>query len=439
MKRVANLPGWLPGARSNPWSSHVRHARFYSTPAQNADGDVSTQDRNSQPRREDDPGFTDWAEINAQEKTIETAIGVLPIPPLLDASWRARTERGNPKPKPDPKEISRIQRKLYRNPYAKMLAEPPRMCHLTRVRLPRPFLTSFGLVQKPRSDEVWWVSTDAISGLKKIPNKSFKQPSEQDQADNSGSEETAALRMRQLKAQVDSTHRKIQNLDHERARLPSAASTTLHHLENLEVDVEVESTKDQRFKAPVHVLARHDLLASFLDKNSKYTSGYMRFGANPSIGNLANGAIWRKDMHDVILEKMRLDAASHLAYLATRSEEKHIRWLATIEDIHNGYFTNSWTRLQFLRDSEIEEKGDLSITPFSPPFVPDELYTAGIPTFHIPSLLGTEIMTYLISKMDERFLSCGWLLLRSNASRDLATQLFRLQNYLTNYEKSKGE
>lgn len=440
MKRVANPLGWLPGARPSYWSSHARHARFFSTPVQNAEGDISTQGSNSQPHQpEDDPGFTDWAEVDAQEKTIETAIGALPISPLLDASWRDRRKRGEPKPKPNLLKISRFQKRLYRNPYAKMLAEPPRMCHLTRARLPRPFLTSFGLAQKPKSEELWWVSTDATSGWKKIPKKAFKEQSEKHLACGSGSEEEEARRMRQLKAHADATHHMIEEANRGGDSTASTAKSTLRDLRSLEVDAEFEKTRNRQFKAPVHVLARHDLLASFHDKNSKYAKGFMRFGGNPNIGSLANGAVWRKDMHDVILEKMRVDAASHLASLATSCEEKKTPWLATVEDVGNGHFIHAWARLQFLRDSEIETMGDPNIKPFSSPFVPDQVFNAGLPTYHIPSLLGADIMAYLKTRINERFLSSGWLLLRADRSRELAAQLFRLQNYMTNYEEPKEE
>lgn len=62
-------------------------------------------------------GFTDEAEIYAQGKTVQTAVGPLPTSPLLDRSWQKARERGPAKVKPDPKRFNRFQRRLYRNSY----------------------------------------------------------------------------------------------------------------------------------------------------------------------------------------------------------------------------------------------------------------------------------------------------------------------------------
>lgn len=123
MKRVAHPGSWLPVARPRAWSpSLVCHARFYSPPAQDKESIQNSQNsQNSQLQHEDDLEFKDWAEINPQDKTVQTAIGALPISPLLDPSWQKARQRGPKKAKPPPTmNMSRVRRNLYNNPYGKL-------------------------------------------------------------------------------------------------------------------------------------------------------------------------------------------------------------------------------------------------------------------------------------------------------------------------------
>lgn len=442
MRRLADSASWLAGARSTPWSCHACRARFASTRAQKErkkGGDSTTStpphhgDNSSQPRTgDDDLGYSDWAEVNAADKTIDTPIGPLPISPLLDPSWQAAKRRAGPKLQPpELSQMPRVQRQTYGNPYARLLAEPVRMCQLTRARLPRPFLTSFGLVADPKQPDdgqVWWVSADVVNGVKKVAKSTLKSAPKEEHSS------TAEQIKGRLAGATKKLGHQLQDYMSYDLQLPGRVLGTLSALES---EPEVESTTVRDFRAPVHVLARQDLLASFMEKNTKYAGGYLRFGSVPGIGKLANGAVWRKDMHHMILETLRFKVAAELAFLATLVKYDRLSMI-TSQDVRGPwipYWARVWARLQLRPDSEVADDD----SPFRPPYVPQRLYDRPIPTYDLPSLLGPGIMAELKLTMPKTFTSSSWAIIGQIRGVNLALQLFRLQAYVANYEQPMEE
>jgi len=87
---------------------------------------------------------------------------LLPLSPLMAPSnifWSTLHEpKQRPSDTPTP-----FQQKLSRNPYARILASPVRMCGLTRAQLPRALLQSFELLVHPTSGEPWYLPRDLSS------------------------------------------------------------------------------------------------------------------------------------------------------------------------------------------------------------------------------------------------------------------------------------
>lgn len=337
------------------------------------------------------------------------------------------------------------------------------MCQLTRARLPRPFLQSFGLGRKPESEEIWWIPSDYTfkNRAQPIPNKASKQPHEEGEANAEAvdAEEATACRKRKIKAAFDAatTITKGKHGEQNDEEL-NMSVIDAENEENEEVQREPStegvspSRKTGKFWSPVSVLARQDLLASFHEKSSKYHGGHMRFAGNPSVGSLAHSATWRKDMHIVIPEKLRLDVATHLAYLAEISSAETRSYLYPIP-LKNEAFdleairkksTNRWALLQ-VRSSEVkEQKEDSTATtpaPTTPPsfgpftyFRDSESPHCTLPMYHLPSLLGPDLVEALTLKVPDIFGPNEWLLLYGAKSSGLAGKIWRLQSYVADYE-----
>ncbi|KAF1811315.1 hypothetical protein P152DRAFT_483197 [Eremomyces bilateralis CBS 781.70] len=78
----------------------------------------------------------------------------LPLPPSLDPLRRAaRINFKQPGPDPDPEETERFHAQFVRNPYARMLASPLRLCTLTQARLPADLLAKFSIRLDPTTSE----------------------------------------------------------------------------------------------------------------------------------------------------------------------------------------------------------------------------------------------------------------------------------------------
>lgn len=114
MKRFARLQSRqpVPGARS------CLQVRTFAINPQTplADSDTADVDKPGP----DDFIFDDQFQVNVDSKTIDTAVGSLPISPLLDPTWREARNRVTPKDRPDKSRFNRFQRQLYQNPYGEL-------------------------------------------------------------------------------------------------------------------------------------------------------------------------------------------------------------------------------------------------------------------------------------------------------------------------------
>lgn len=71
---------------------------------------------------------------------------------------------------------------LRRNPWAVALASPPRMCVVSGTRIPKAFLGDWGMVQRPDSDGLWFMPVgllkDELSAAREEEKKTQEPPSE---------------------------------------------------------------------------------------------------------------------------------------------------------------------------------------------------------------------------------------------------------------------
>ncbi|KUI63071.1 hypothetical protein VP1G_10196 [Cytospora mali] len=361
---------------------------------------------------QDDFLFDDLFEVDADEKTIDTAAGSLPISPLLDPKWREARARGKQKPLPDMSKLNRFQRKLYQNPFAQMLAKPVRSCYVTRTRLPGAFLQNFGLIRHPETNDIWWVPDTVTQSKKSVPEKSAEAPGSQPE---SSSDETAGT-----------------------------SGTTYAAAE----PEEARSTEPKsHYRYSSHVLARQDLLKSFVIPGSKYKGGNFRLASSPHVSGQANSAIWREDMDSVIIELSRHQIMHDLIYLSKLCEEQDRKYLIRTNDAkETGHFVRRWAFLW------LEGQGDSSDVKVQESTSGFEKFADGpeqyatldidgapdttIPLYNLPRLLGPDNLLRLRSISS--ILRHGELfLLRGQRSSELNLKLWRLQGYMADYNKLK--
>ncbi|KAH7309545.1 Alpha/Beta hydrolase protein [Stachybotrys elegans] len=112
-------------------------------------------------QRQVESGFGDDAygkalKLDAETKTIKTAVGSLPISPIQDPSWMRARRKLREKKLPHQQRMGRFNKKLASNPFAHALATPLRTCALTSVQLPRYFLQDLEVVSHPETGKPWF-------------------------------------------------------------------------------------------------------------------------------------------------------------------------------------------------------------------------------------------------------------------------------------------
>lgn len=125
MRRLAQLRTSCPAVRI-----HLSASRIYSTEHGDVDATTPTRLGEVEPATStaDEPdldalfNFGDKSSaIDHQNKTVKTAVGSLPISPLLDPAWRkAREPRKKKQPRPFEKML-RFQKRTKQNPYGEPL------------------------------------------------------------------------------------------------------------------------------------------------------------------------------------------------------------------------------------------------------------------------------------------------------------------------------
>lgn len=403
---------------------------------------------------ENNPGYGDWSEINPDAKTIDTAVGPLPISPILDPSWQKARQRDRKKSEPKKTGLLRFQRRTRENPYgeplndsvfvshcgslqsmiAQLLAGPVRICHVTRTRLPNAFLQGFGLVRHPESAEVWWIPGDFQPTSEEAVLETSEEAESPDTYDAtrstggdtiSGEPAPPAEPAPSTEAIADATPAvsnsgPIVSADEAAADGDDANGP----VPSSRVQEVVSVERNGKFSAPGHTLARQDLLQAFFDKKSKYNAIHMRVGLHPNIANLAGAANWREDMHEVIRDQFRRQIVDELIYLSRRCETDGPPYFVKLDT------TNPQKTYQ--KRSCILSFGD-ERKPF------DVLQTEGVPgsavpVYDLPRLLGPERVHRMASE-SAVFRDVSMLLLKGSRTVKLNQKLWRLQGYLADYQQ----
>lgn len=273
-------------------------------------------------------------------------------------------------------------------------------------------MQGFGLVAHPETEELWWIP----EGFEKPSKKSAAKASVPAEAHEQEAVSSSEPAMADL------------GLSNENAG-PAAAGNDSKAAEVQQIP---PTQKKGAFWAPAHVLARQDLLMEFLDNKSKHSGGHFRFASIQSLRKLVGKATWRKDMHEVLCERMRCGIVDELIEVSQMCENGERNYLIKIKTPGDS--------LRYQNNNCF-----LSLTGKYKPFdylgVP-EVPGSDRPVYHLPELLGTEQMQRLKSTAqlfaDDSLLREGSLvLLKGKGNVELTKKLWGLQGFLANYEELK--
>ncbi|KAI1501057.1 hypothetical protein F5X99DRAFT_211857 [Biscogniauxia marginata] len=342
--------------------------------------------------------------IDQDKKTIETAVGELPLSPIMDPSyWEATRRHQTPKAKPGRPQNS-VERQLQANAFAKALATPLRHCAATRIRLPNFFLQDFSLMSHPETGRPWWVPRSLA--LKKPPAAAAAE-----EADTSGIEQD--LEETELSQTEDAT---------EGLRAEDATAAT---------------SSDDGYGKPygpsAYVLARQDLISSFVVKKSGYENQAKKLfgGSSSRYKPLAAKAVWREDMDVFILSLMRQDIIDDLVYFSKYCTEKDRYYITKCYGWDDIKHKHRGALMWFGEPGQATKLDSAGVQPgpFATFDVTDEISTISLVVHNMPMLLGAEAAEKV--KEDAAVLRDGDIfMLAGRRTTDLRLKLWRLQGYL---------
>ncbi|KAI1180830.1 hypothetical protein F4777DRAFT_573483 [Nemania sp. FL0916] len=349
-------------------------------------------------------------DVNSDNKTIATAIGDLPLSPIMDPSYWEATTRHQTAKATKGKAQNSVERQFRMNPFAKALASPIRQCTASQTRLPSFFLQDFNLISHPETGRPWWAPR-SLAGL---------QP----------------LQSQQVTASTDGDATETQGLGDEQAtndrtdRLSSG-----HGLEALSANAPAASQpRDPKVYGPsAYVLARQDLLSAFTTRKSGYESHTKRLfgGSSSRFARFAGESVWREDMDWFVLNQMRRGIVEDLAYISDLSLNHDRRYVVKCD---------SWDQVQKQPPSAVlwfQDATQLD-NPEPGPFSTYNISTAtkdiSLPVHNMPMLLGpkfTEMVTNI-----KTFRKGSLFKLAKRRTVDLQLKLWKLQGYLADYKET---
>ncbi|KAK8058420.1 hypothetical protein PG994_008868 [Apiospora phragmitis] len=370
----------------------------------NSDQANSTSAHRRQPPpahdEDSDSLFNDWDQafqIDQDAKSVETAVGSLPLSPVMDPSfWAQREQHTKRKPRKPTQPQSTFERQFEANAFAKTLARPIRYESLTRTRLPSFFLQDFHLVTHPETEQPWWVPWSlSLENSNHVDDKS-----EEDKGEG----------------------------------VSSATGES--------DDVKKKKKKRPKPLGPdAYSPARKDVLAALTrDKSGFYQQSRQLFGPSSSMyRSFAPKAVWREDMDEFVLGLMRRHIELDLLYLSRLCVEQGRHYIAKcfgwgdVQYKHKGAVL--WFGPPTDGESEIttEEKTENSPGSFATfEFVDKEGIKTAVAVHNMPMLLGEETAARI--RKEAGALQDGSIfMLAGRRTAGPQLKLWKLQGYLSDF------
>ncbi|KAI1774401.1 hypothetical protein F4818DRAFT_442547 [Hypoxylon cercidicola] len=345
----------------------------------------------------------DVFKINPENKTVETAVGELPLSPVMDPTfWEATRRHQVLKAKPGKPQNS-VERQLRANAFAKALATPVRMCAMSRARLPSFFLQDFNLIAHPETGAPWLIPPSLMSDK---PSRAQKS-------------ETKGTARAVNEASSDETKEGVED--------PKAA----------------ESTKDGQLRGPAaHVLARQDLLSSFVIKWSGFDNAPKQITAmSLKQKSLAGKVVWRKDMDTYILDLMRQAIVDDMLYLSRLCSEEGRHYIVKCYGWGDVQHKHKGAVLWFGEpeegagsDQASNEPGPFATFDIQKEDIQGETMTTSVAVHNVPMLLGSE-QAERIRKEAAALKDGSIFMLAGRRTADLQMKLWKLQGYIADYRE----
>ncbi|KAI0095948.1 hypothetical protein F4814DRAFT_435505 [Daldinia grandis] len=348
----------------------------------------------------------DVFKIHPETKTVKTAVGELPLSPVMDPTyWEAVRRHQVPKAKPG-KPLNSVERQLRANPFAKALAAKLRICSLTRTRLPSSLLQDFTLLAHPETGDPWFVPHSLLPD---------ERPAG-DEADAQGiAEAMDEVQLEQAENEKD-----------------VASATTA-------------STSNDQLQGPaVYCLARQDLISAIAVKGSGFDHGAKRMsGASSRYKALTSKVVWRQDMDNCILDMMRQGIMDDILYLSRLCAEDKRYYIVKCYGWNDVQYKHNGAILWFGEPDEDVKAGQTHSQPG--PFatfgvekvdIQGETYTTSVSVHNMPMLLGSE-QANRIRKEAPSLKDGSIFMLAGRRTTNLQLKLWKLQGYLADYTKIK--
>ncbi|RYP08529.1 hypothetical protein DL764_001860 [Monosporascus ibericus] len=358
-----------------------------------------------EPKNEDEP-----FKVDPVNKKIETAVGDLPLSPVMDPSfWEARQRYQTPKAKPGKAQNS-VERQFRANPFAKALATPLRQCSITHQRLPKFFLQDFNLIQHPETGAPWWVPRS----LMRHESHVAEHPDKEEISEAIQKQEAA------INAEKDVTTTPPENEEEGKASVVADTDT---------------SKAGRPYGPSAYALARKDLFAAFKTEGSGFMNSHKRlFGGSSSRYRIFGGrAVWREDMDTYILDLMRREVVDHLLYLSRLCVEQARYYIVRCYGWDDVQHKHKGALLWFQNETEGEAlPGPFATFDTHTRNLQGENNPVTVAVHNMPMLLGDEQAARL--KSEARVFGEGSIfMLAGRRTADLQANLWRLQGYLADY------
>lgn len=470
-----------------PFSTSIDDGKGLATPENPMRGNLEP-DREKDNENEDDYFHLEpdnWLEIDPDSKTIATAVGTLPISPVMDPSWReARERHKGHKPPPDWKKKNRFQKAMATNPYgemmlpnrlrfhstwsflttclANMLATPYRECQVTRTCLPRFFLQDFNLLRHPETSVKWWaplnltpsqhVSVRVASLAHKednAPSYALQPPpaveSLQELSEASVAEGASSVDASQSTPAEESMEDKSEAITSED---DNASSTTIPSDNASTVANGAVKAPGKSVVQSAYVLARRDLISGFHSNKSRWYRDWGRLTLTSMPGK---DSVWRKDMDTLILDLMCRQLVHDFLYLSELCETQNREYFLPMDHPQDAALYNQRGCFVWFGDEKSAQASSTSTAEVSEDvshplqgvengpgsFAVLEINEVSrdgtLPLHNLPFLLGSDIVASIREK-SALFRTGSLFLVRGYRTRQMQLRLWKLQGYLAEYK-----
>ncbi|KAI1825594.1 hypothetical protein F4861DRAFT_500912 [Xylaria intraflava] len=368
--------------------------------------------------------------VDKDNKTVTTAIGDLPLSPIMDPDyWDATMRLHAPKAK-EGKAQNSLERQFRKSAFANALGTPIRQCTASKIRLPSFFLQDFNLIAHPKTNQPWWVP------------RSFarEQPAGSQQADTPAStpEIPTDLAFRDEQASPETDQEGPGTEEPGTEEPPTEEPPTGEPPPETETTSTVQTEHKSPYGPSAYLFARQELIASFTQPGSSYQNHnrYLFGGSSSRFVRLAAGAVWRKDMDVFILDLMRNDITDDILYLSRLCVEDTRHYIVKC---------HGWEDIKYKRDgavlwfgetagSEDAEESEAQPGPFAVYDTSNDGKPTSVAVHNMSMLLGAETAAKL--KREAGVLVDGSLfMLTGRRTVDLQLRLWKLQGYMADFRE----